>query len=379
MFTLSRHAAIAAVISLGAAGLASPASAQQEYGLGRAATPAEVSAWDIDVRPDFKGLPKGSGTVDQGEAIWESTCAVCHGTFAESNLVFTPLVGGTTLDDIETGRVASLTDPTQSTRTTIMKVPTVSTLWDYIHRAMPWDNPRSLTPDQVYATLAYLLSLAEIVDFDFTLSDENIAEVQERMPNRNGVMFWEGLWKVDGQPDTNNTACMKDCVEEIDVSSELPDYARDAHGDWAAQMRIVGPVRGVNALEPALSGSVLDNADAVREHARTTLEETLLAQAPAAASADAGAADVDIARVTALMKDNGCLACHARDAKVLGPSYLDVAGKYQGQSDAHDKLVAKIQKGGGGAWGPVPMPPHPDLSDEDAGAMVDWILVGAPQ
>jgi cytochrome c len=155
-------------------------SVHPDFNLGRAATAAELQAWDIDVRPDFKGLPEGSGTVDQGLDIWESTCATCHGSFGEKNTVFTPLVGGTTPEDIETGHVASLVKGGQPSRTTFMKVPTVSTLWDYIHRAMPWDNPKSLKTDEVYAVLAYLLNLAEVVPSDFTLSDKNMAEVQEK-------------------------------------------------------------------------------------------------------------------------------------------------------------------------------------------------------
>jgi cytochrome c553 len=82
--------------------LALPATAQIKFeGIGRAATPAEIKAWDIDVRPDFKGLPKGQGSVDQGEKIWELQCASCHGSFAESNEVFPPLAGYTNAKDIE--------------------------------------------------------------------------------------------------------------------------------------------------------------------------------------------------------------------------------------------------------------------------------------
>ncbi|HUP30598.1 MAG TPA: cytochrome C, partial [Usitatibacter sp.] len=80
-----------------------PAVAQYP-GIGRAATPAEIAAWDIDVRPDFKGLPAGSGSVAQGQVVWDTKCAGCHGTFGESNEVFAPLVGGTKPDDIKTGR-----------------------------------------------------------------------------------------------------------------------------------------------------------------------------------------------------------------------------------------------------------------------------------
>ena len=62
------------------------------------------------MRPDFKGLPKGSGTVAKGMEVWESKCASCHGVFGESNQFFSPLVGGTTKEDIKTGRVARLND-----------------------------------------------------------------------------------------------------------------------------------------------------------------------------------------------------------------------------------------------------------------------------
>jgi hypothetical protein len=101
--------------------------------------------------------------------------------------VFTPIAGGTTKQDIETGRVANLARQDFPQRTTLMKVATVSTLWDYINRAMPWTNPKTLTVEEVYATVAFILNLGDIVDDDFVLSDKNIADVQKRMPNRNGM------------------------------------------------------------------------------------------------------------------------------------------------------------------------------------------------
>ena len=91
--------------------------------IGRTATPAEVKAWDIDVRPDFKGLPKGQGSVRQGEVLWEAQCASCHGSFAESSEVFTPIAGGTTAQDVKSGRVDGLMPgANQPNRTTLMKV-----------------------------------------------------------------------------------------------------------------------------------------------------------------------------------------------------------------------------------------------------------------
>ena len=79
-------------------------------------------AWDIDVRADFKGLPAGSGSVAKGQDVWEAKCANCHGIFGESNEVFSPIVGGTTKDDVRTGRVANLLRPDYPQRTTLMKV-----------------------------------------------------------------------------------------------------------------------------------------------------------------------------------------------------------------------------------------------------------------
>jgi cytochrome c len=228
--------------------LVAPAQAGAKFpGVGRAATPAEVKAWDIDVRPDFRGLPPGSGSVQAGQKVWDDKCAGCHGTFGESNEVFPPLVGGTTAEDIRTGRVKALAAGEQ--RTTLMKLSTLSTLWDYVNRAMPWNAPKSLTTEEVYAVVAYLLHLGDILPADFVLSDRNMAEVQQRLPNRNGVTREHGLWDVRGKPDVANAACMKNCGAEPRIASSMPEHARDSHGNLAEQMRPVGPVRGITVTE----------------------------------------------------------------------------------------------------------------------------------
>ncbi len=221
-----------------------------------------------------------------------------------------------------------------------------------------------------------MLNLAEIVPSDYTLSDENIAEVQEKMPNRDGMKFWDGLWKVDGEPDTRNVACMADCEAAAQPSSTLPPHARDAHGDLAAQMRVVGPVRGVNTEAPALSGSVEENAEPAREHARGTLAAAQASAAKGEGQGDAkdGADAAKEQEVMALFNEKGCMACHAKDKKVLGPSFTEVAAKYKGRDDAVDALIAKVQKGGSGVWGAVPMPPNPALSGDDARTMIEWML-----
>ena len=75
-----------------------------------------------------------------------------------------------------------------------------------------------------------------------------------------------------------------------------------------------------------------------------------------------------------LLAKNACTACHAVDKKVIGPAYQEVAAKYRGQAGAEEKLVQKVKNGGSGVWGPVPMPPNPQVKDEDLRAMVRWIL-----
>ena len=107
------------VASLLVAGAAQAQSALYP-GVGRVATPKEVAAWDIDVRPDFKGLPKGAGSVASGMQVWEGKCAGCHGFFGESNEFFASIVGGTTQADVASGRVASLNTPSFPGRTTLM-------------------------------------------------------------------------------------------------------------------------------------------------------------------------------------------------------------------------------------------------------------------
>jgi len=342
-----------------AAGLLCAAAAQAQTpavaypGVGRAATAKEVQAWDIDVRPDFKGLPKGAGTVAQGMQVWEAKCAACHGVFGESNEFFSPIVGGTTRDDIKTGHVARLNDRSYPGRTTLMKLSTLSTLWDYINRAMPWNQPKSLASDEVYAVTAYILSLGEIVPDDFTLSDRNIAEVQALLPNRNGMSADHALWPGAGpglgrrKPDVTAAACMKDCGAQPVVASFLPEFARDAHGNLAEQNRAVGAQHGADTAQPSATPKPGGGAQ------------------PVAAAAAA----------VALLNKHSCLACHGTDNKIVGPSLRDVAQKYAGRADGADYLAGKIKAGGAGVWGAIPMPPQA-LGAADAKAIAQWLADG---
>lgn len=334
--------------------------AQTLPGIGRPATPKEIAAWDIDVRPDFKGLPKGSGNVAQGQDIWEAKCASCHGVFGESNEVFSPLVGGTTADDVKTGRVARLRDEAFPGRTTLMKVPTVSTLWDYINRAMPWNAPKSLKTDEVYAVTAFLLNLGGVVPDDFVLSDKTMADAQSRMPNRNGMTTNHGLWPGrtlggPGRPDVKAVACMSNCATEPSLASMLPDHARNAHGNLAEQNRLVGAQHGADTTRPP-------GATAVAGAAATA---TVAARPAAAGGAP-----------TALLNKHTCTACHADATKLVGPSWRDIAGKHGSRADAEAYLIGKIKAGGAGVWGQIPMPPQA-LPDDDAKVIARWLTEGA--
>ena len=321
--------------------------------LGRPATEGEIAAWDIDVRPDFVGLPPGSGDVWAGEEIWLAQCASCHGDFGDSNEIFAPLVlGNITEEDIATGRVASLMDPAV-TRTTLMKVPTLSTLWDYIYRAMPWNAPKSLSPDEVYALVAYLLNLGYLVDDDFVLSDTNMAETQARMPNRNGMSLDHGLWSVAGAPDVSGSSCTANCDVAVRVTSSLPAYAMNAHGNLAEQVRDWGPYPGL------WTGT---------ETSKETVAEP---EQLAAASAAVEAAVAPEAALNA----GGCSGCHQMAGQLVGPGFDAIRTKYAGHEHAA-YLRDKIVNGGAGVWGSMPMPPMPAVEEDALQQIVAWLTAG---
>jgi S-disulfanyl-L-cysteine oxidoreductase SoxD len=331
-----------ALTLLAASATAAHAQSAAYPGVGRAATAKEVAAWDIDVRPDFKGLPAGAGSVAKGQQVWEGQCASCHGVFGESNEVFSPIVGGTTPRDIQSGRAARLTDAAYPGRTTLMKLATVSSLWDYINRAMPWAQPKSLSVEEVYAVTAYILHLGGVLPEDFVLSDRNIAAVQARLPNRKGMSTVHALWPGAGmggaRPDVRAVACMKNCAPAPVLASYLPEHARDAHGNLSEQNRAVGAQRGADTRR-AKDGSAL---------------------APA----------------LALAQKHACVACHANDSAGIGPSFRAVARRYAQRADAAAYLTGKIRAGGSGVWGAMPMPPQA-LSEADAQLLAAWLAAGA--
>lgn len=199
LLTVGFSVRLGAAILLALSPLSVAAESQGHYGLGEPASDAQIAAWDIDIRPDGKGLPEGSGSVEEGIAVYEAQCASCHGAFGEGMGRYPKLSGGegTLSEDRPEKTVGSYW-------------PYASTLWDYIHRAMPYYAPQSLTDDQVYALTAYVLNLNYIVESDFVANQNTLPEVV--MPNVDGFV-WD-----DPRPDTDNKRCMENCKEDVTVT-----------------------------------------------------------------------------------------------------------------------------------------------------------------
>jgi S-disulfanyl-L-cysteine oxidoreductase SoxD len=195
---------VAGVLVLGAAA----AAEKPRTGLGREALPAEIAAWDTDVQADGRGLPPGRGTVKQGEEIYLAHCASCHGEFGQGAGRWPALAGGQ--GSLKADR---------PNKTIGSFWPQLAPLYDYTRRTMPWGNARSLTPDETYAVVAFLLNLNDIVADDFELSDRNLARI--KMPNAFG--FFADDRKTSEKKFWNRNPCMKDCRSAPDITGRAGD------------------------------------------------------------------------------------------------------------------------------------------------------------
>ncbi len=172
-------------------------------GLGRPALPEEIKAWDTDVRPDGQGLPPGKGTVKEGDALFQERCASCHGEFGEGAGRWPVLAGGQ-------GSLKS----DRPDKTIGSYWSDLSTVFDYIRRAMPFGNARSLTDDEAYAITAYLLSLNDIVkDENFELNDKNFTSI--KLPNASE--FYDDDREVAEKQFWKKDPCVKNCRGEPKV------------------------------------------------------------------------------------------------------------------------------------------------------------------
>ena len=178
-------------------------AAAQKLGLGRSATVEEIKAWDIDVRPDGQGLPPGKGTAAQGEEIFQTQCASCHGEFGEGRDRWPVLAGGH--DTLKHDR---------PDKTVGSYWPYASTIFDYVKRAMPFGNAQSLSNDELYAVTAYLLQINDIIkDATFELNQHTLPAI--KMPNAG--QFYDDDREAAEKHFWNARPCMKNCKKETAV------------------------------------------------------------------------------------------------------------------------------------------------------------------
>ena len=310
--------------------LAAGGSYAQDYQIGTAATAVEIAGWDIDIRPDGKGLPAGSGNAINGEETYETFCASCHGVFGEGEGRWPALAGGedTLADDRPVKTVGSYW-------------PYASTLFDYIRRAMPFTAPMSLDDQQVYDITAYVLYMNDIIEEDFELSQDNLAQIE--MPNQDGFY-------VDNRPDVSNPRCMVDCADpdSMMMQSSLAGVTPIGHF-----------VEGADA--PASSHSGQHDLEASKEAERKasiTGEEvvTPVAQEAAAMSAEATAGEATYKAA--------CGVCHT-SGLAGAPKVGDAEAWSDRFQQGTDLLIIHALEGYAGSDGYMPAKGgRADLSDE---------------
>ena len=171
----------AVALAVAFAGAASLAAQSPRFDIGRPPTPDEVRGLGAAIAPDGGGLPEGSGTVADGRTVYAARCASCHGPAGEGGGVGAALVGGT-------GTLAT----TRPLKTVGSFWPYATTVWDYVNRAMPFDQPGLLKPEDVYAVVAFILNLNGIIADDAVMNARTLPAV--RMPNRDGFV-------ADPRPD----------------------------------------------------------------------------------------------------------------------------------------------------------------------------------
>jgi len=157
-----------------AAWAANPSAQSPTYGIGHPPTNDELKKVDIEILPDGRGLPPGSGTAAAGKQIYAQRCATCHGPTGKEGP-----------QDLLVGGRGTLAAP-KPIKTVGSYWPYATTLWDYIHRAMPFDHPGTLSDDDIYAVTAYVLYLNDIVNENAVLDQKTLPAVQ--MPNRDGFV-----------------------------------------------------------------------------------------------------------------------------------------------------------------------------------------------
>jgi mono/diheme cytochrome c family protein len=175
MPTLERSPSIVGMVCSVVLLTASLAVAAEGPGLGQAIAPAEFAPWDISVGPDGVGLPPGRGTAAQGEAVYASKCQACHGE-----------KGAGKPNDALVGGAGTIASDRPAVKTVGSYWPYATTLFDYVRRAMPWNETKSLSNDELYAVSAYILHLNGVIGAMDVIDAQSLPKV--RMPNRDGFI-----------------------------------------------------------------------------------------------------------------------------------------------------------------------------------------------
>lgn len=282
-----------------AGGVSVPLMAQT-LNLGRTALPEEIAAWDVAVQPDGTGLPVGSGDVFTGEDLWVENCASCHGDFGEGAGAFPVIAGG---------------EGTLTNRRPVKTVgsywPYLSTVFDYVHRSMPFGNAQILSADDTYALTAYILYSNGLVEDDFTLTNENFTDVV--MPNVDGF-YVDDRTNVE-VPLFTVEPCMQECSAPVHITARATDLQSTPEG-------------AVTVFAPDRPSGLADNAGAPEGGEGTA------PSAPAVPVVEAPEPAVDPALIAAgegLWRQ--CRACHqvgdtARNG--TGPLLNGVVGRHAG-------------------------------------------------
>lgn len=296
------------------------------FGLGRVALPEEIQAWDLDIAPDGTGLPTGEGSVLDGEELFSAYCAVCHGEFAEGVDNWPKLSGGEdTLAD---------EDPL---KTVGSYWPYLSTTFDYVRRSMPFGNAQSLTDDEVYAIVAYILYSNYLVDEDFVLTSDNFLDVE--MPNAEGFILDDRA--ETEYPIWTTEPCMSDCKDTVEITMRAAVLDVTPEETRARQIQDMIDSTNPNSASTSSSNTVSTG---------TTTVVTSVATSEAAPAAAAASVDAELVAAGEKVFKK-CKACHqvGDGAKNrTGPHLNDLMGRTVGGLDGFKYSKALGDMGSGG-------------------------------
>lgn len=312
---------------------------KKEFAFGRQPTANEIAAWDIDVMPDGTGLPEGQGSVEEGDTLYEEQCGMCHGDFGSGGLGSrsaypTLSVGSASTESLTNQRTTPDADGPKRVIGTYW--PYASTLFWYVQSGMPFPHPKSLSNDETYALVAYLLSINEIEIDGESLDDEYVLDREKflkiKMPNQDG--FIPNIDGATGPADVkafyadpnnygNGTRCMKDCLD--------------------GEPNIVRPMNEINNFEPPMS-----------------VERSMPAEDTSAAAP---------AHPGKKLYEASCAVCHATDA--MGAPNV---GNKKAWDKALEKGLDKVYANGINGINAMPPKGGTTVSDEEFKAAVDYMI-----